>query len=79
MKCDLYIAGMALWCLTKEKVDEICKNRDAKAEELYLLKKKTPSDLWRFDLNAFLEELNVSIAQTPSYSHSRENKGNKIA
>ena len=55
-----YILGMALWCLTKEKKDEILKNRDAKSEELYQLRKRTPSDLWKSDLNQFLEELDVS-------------------
>lgn len=52
-----YILSMALWCLTKEKKDELLKQRDAKAEELYVLKKKTGSDLWREDLVEFIKKL----------------------
>ncbi|CAG5118292.1 unnamed protein product, partial [Candidula unifasciata] len=49
-----YILGMPLWNLTKEKKDELCKQRDLKAEELRLLRTKTPKDLWRDDLEALL-------------------------
>ena len=35
------------------------KQRDAKAEELYQLRKLTGDDLWRNDLKAFREELDV--------------------
>ncbi|BFZ22006.1 hypothetical protein BsWGS_25045 [Bradybaena similaris] len=49
-----YILSMPLWNLTKEKKEELCKQRDKKAEELRVLKKKTPKDLWREDLDALL-------------------------
>ncbi|XP_061666786.1 DNA topoisomerase 2-alpha [Syngnathoides biaculeatus] len=52
-----YLLGMPMWYLTKEKKEELCKQRDAKMTELNTLKKKTPSDLWKEDLAAFLEEL----------------------
>ena len=55
-----YILGMALWCLTKEKKEELCKQRDTKADELRQLRRKEPEDLWRNDLNTFLTELDVS-------------------
>lgn len=82
---------MPLWYLTKEKKDELCRQRDekvgtaagccwggpvphhdaalhaltphsgdlSKEQELDTLKKKSPSDLWREDLAAFIEELEV--------------------
>jgi DNA topoisomerase-2 len=56
-----YLLNMPLWNLTKEKKDELLKNRDAKAEELSKLRHKTPTDLWREDLKAFLDELEVCI------------------
>uniref|UniRef100_A0A0B7A7H4 DNA topoisomerase 2 n=1 Tax=Arion vulgaris TaxID=1028688 RepID=A0A0B7A7H4_9EUPU len=62
-----YILGMPLWNLSKEKKDELCKQRDAKAEELRLLRKKTPKDLWRDDLDAFvitLEEVERKEIET---------------
>ena len=55
-----YILGMALWCLTKEKKDELLKQRDNKADELYQLRKKSKEDLWLDDLSNFLVELDVS-------------------
>ncbi|XP_060604745.1 DNA topoisomerase 2-alpha-like isoform X3 [Ruditapes philippinarum] len=52
-----YILNMPLWCLTKERKDELCGKRDAKAKELSDLRRKTPTDLWRDDLEEFLQEL----------------------
>ncbi|XP_015240259.1 PREDICTED: DNA topoisomerase 2-alpha-like [Cyprinodon variegatus] len=52
-----YLLSMPMWFLTKEKKEELCKQRDAKMTELNTLKKKTPSDLWKEDLAAFSEEL----------------------
>ena len=55
-----YLLNMMLWYLTKEKKDELLKQRDAKAKELSKLRKMTPPLLWRADLDAFLEQLDVS-------------------
>ncbi|XP_015683435.1 DNA topoisomerase 2-beta [Protobothrops mucrosquamatus] len=52
-----YILNMSLWCLTKENVGEIIKQRDAKGKELSDLKRKSSFDLWKEDLAAFIEEL----------------------
>ncbi|XP_068119452.1 DNA topoisomerase 2-alpha [Hyperolius riggenbachi] len=52
-----YLLNMPMWYLTKEKKDELCKQRDSKIAELEELKKKTPSDLWNHDLATFIEEL----------------------
>ncbi|GAB5576893.1 DNA topoisomerase 2-beta isoform X1 [Prionailurus iriomotensis] len=54
-----YILNMSLWSLTKEKVEELIKQRDAKGREVNDLKRKSPSDLWKEDLAAFVEELDV--------------------
>ncbi|CAH1789869.1 unnamed protein product [Owenia fusiformis] len=54
-----YILQMALWCLTKEKKDELLKQRDNKAQELRVLRDKTPKDLWMEDLDNFSKELVV--------------------
>ena len=54
-----YLMSLPLWFLTKEKKDELLKQRDEKAEELYKLKKKSPKTLWRDDLDAFIKELDV--------------------
>ncbi|XP_070782895.1 DNA topoisomerase 2-alpha isoform X2 [Enoplosus armatus] len=52
-----YLLSMPMWFLTKEKKEELCKQRDAKLTELKTLKKRVPADLWREDLAAFSEEL----------------------
>ncbi|XP_072312165.1 DNA topoisomerase 2-alpha [Eucyclogobius newberryi] len=52
-----YLLSMPMWYLSKEKKDELIKQRDAKLTELNTLKKKSPSDLWKADLAAFSEEL----------------------
>lgn len=52
-----YLLSMPMWFLTKEKKDELCKQRDTKINELNTLKRKSPSDLWKEDLAAFSEEL----------------------
>ena len=52
-----YLLGMPMWNLTQEKIDEICKKRDDKQQELANLKAQTKEDLWQIDLKAFLEKL----------------------
>ncbi|KOB77742.1 DNA topoisomerase 2 [Operophtera brumata] len=52
-----YLLGMSMWMLTKEKKDELLKQRDQKLSELSTLKAKTPSMLWREDLDALLIKL----------------------
>jgi len=50
---------MALLSLSKEKKDELLKQRDAKIHELETLRKKTPKDLWVQDLDTFMDGLKV--------------------
>lgn len=52
-----YLLNMPMWYLTKEKKEELCKQRDAKLTELNSLKRKEPTDMWKEDLAAFTEEL----------------------
>ncbi|XP_066521749.1 DNA topoisomerase 2-alpha [Hoplias malabaricus] len=71
-----YLLSMPMWFLTKEKKDELCKQRDAKMTELNMLKKKAPSDLWKEDLAAFTEELErVEQAEKESHSSVTQVKG----
>ncbi|KAG8514854.1 DNA topoisomerase 2-alpha, partial [Galemys pyrenaicus] len=58
-----YLLDMPLWYLTKEKKDELCKLRNEKEQELEILKRKSPSDLWKEDLAAFVEELEIVEAK----------------
>ncbi|ETE68670.1 DNA topoisomerase 2-alpha, partial [Ophiophagus hannah] len=58
-----YLLNMPLWYLTKEKKNEMCKQRDNKETELENLKQKDPTELWREDMAAFIEELDVLEAK----------------
>ncbi|XP_054449793.1 DNA topoisomerase 2-alpha [Pteronotus mesoamericanus] len=58
-----YLLDMPLWYLTKEKKDELCKLRNEKEQELETLKRRSPSDLWKEDLAAFIEELEAVEAK----------------
>ncbi|XP_058475519.1 DNA topoisomerase 2-beta isoform X1 [Solea solea] len=58
-----YILNMPLWCLTKEKVDDLLKQRDHKRGELNDVQRKVPEDLWKEDLAVFIEELGNVEAQ----------------
>lgn len=58
-----YLLDMPLWYLTKEKKDELCRQRNEKEQELETLKRKDPSDLWKEDLAAFIEELEAVEAK----------------
>ncbi|XP_069490669.1 DNA topoisomerase 2-alpha isoform X2 [Ambystoma mexicanum] len=61
-----YLLNMPMWYLTKEKKDELCKQRDAKEAELITLKRKSPGELWKDDLAAFVQELDVVEAKERS-------------
>ncbi|XP_026950139.1 DNA topoisomerase 2-alpha isoform X1 [Sagmatias obliquidens] len=58
-----YLLDMPLWYLTKEKKDELCRLRNEKEQELETLKRRSPSDLWKEDLAAFVEELEAVEAK----------------
>ncbi|CAD1477982.1 unnamed protein product [Heterotrigona itama] len=53
-----YLLGMSLWCLTKEKKDELLRQKDEKVAELKRLQARTPISLWKEDLDNLLNELN---------------------
>lgn len=53
-----YLLGMTMWSLTKEKKDELLRQRDEKITELKRLQIRTPISLWKEDLDNLLIELN---------------------
>ena len=56
-----YLLDMSIRSLTKPKKEALLAERDRKVEELYQLQKKTPKDLWREDLDAFMKQLQVAL------------------
>ncbi|XP_076167856.1 DNA topoisomerase 2 isoform X2 [Ptiloglossa arizonensis] len=53
-----YLLGMTLWSLTKERKDDLLRQRDDKLAELSRLQLRTPVSLWKEDLDNLLSELN---------------------
>lgn len=47
-----------MWSLTKEKKDDLLRQRDDKVAELKRLQLRTPVSLWKEDLDNLLNELN---------------------
>lgn len=58
-----YLLGMAIWNLTKEKVDKLLMQRDEKEKELNILLKRTPQNLWEEDLYHFEEAWEAVLAE----------------
>ena len=52
---------MTMWNLTKEKKDELLRQKDEKLAELHRLQARTPLSLWKEDLDNLLAELNKVI------------------
>ncbi|KAK3082863.1 hypothetical protein FSP39_007418 [Pinctada imbricata] len=73
-----YILSNPLWCLTKEKKDQLLKQRDEKRQELEILKKKSPEDLWLEDLDQFMALLEETEQQEREDDNANMNKTAKI-
>lgn len=54
-----YLLGMSFWMLTKERKNELLRQRDAKLSELEALQRKMPADLWKAEVDEFSVKLNV--------------------
>jgi DNA topoisomerase-2 len=54
-----YLLGMAIWSLTREKIDKLLEQAGDKEAELLVLLEKTPIDMWNKDLDDFLAEWEV--------------------
>lgn len=52
-----------MWMLTEERKNELLKQRENKLAELEALRRKTPAELWRDDLDVFSEKLEVVEAK----------------
>jgi len=70
-----YLLSMQFWSLTLEKVEKLRAERDAKKEELESLKAESIEDLWLNDLDNFLDEWDVSKAN--SEKKKKKKKKNK--
>ncbi|KAG1725573.1 DNA topoisomerase [Suillus paluster] len=58
-----YLLGMAIWSLTKEKIDKLLQQAADKDAELLALLERNPTDLWNEDLDTFLKEWEKSCQE----------------
>ncbi|KAF2458755.1 DNA topoisomerase [Lineolata rhizophorae] len=65
-----YLLGMAIWSLTQERVAKLLKQIGDKEEEIDVLIKLSPKDLWTKDLDDFLEEWHAQLDE----QHKRSKK-----
>ena len=65
-----YLLGMAIWSLTKEKIEKLLQQAADKEKELLALLELTPTQIWNTDLDRFIEEWEVS-GTTPFASSLR--------
>lgn len=54
-----YLLGMAIYSLTKEKIERLKAMAVEKEQELLRLLEKTPKSMWNEDLDRFMEEWEV--------------------
>jgi hypothetical protein len=78
-----YLLRMALYTLTKEKKEELLKERDDKLAELKIMQTKSPATLWREDLDIFLVEVSFDKIEYfkknfPVYIHFMIACGNQM-
>ncbi|KAH6917161.1 DNA topoisomerase II [Coprinopsis sp. MPI-PUGE-AT-0042] len=57
-----YLLGMAIYSLTRERIDKLKAQAKDKEAELMALLQKSPKDLWNTDLDKFLEEWEVDCS-----------------
>ncbi|KAI6153143.1 DNA topoisomerase II [Pisolithus tinctorius] len=63
-----YLLGMAIWSLTKEKIEKLLQQAAEKEAELLALLERTPRGLWNEDLDNFLKEWEKSCQEYESRS-----------
>lgn len=73
-----YLLGMALWSLTQERVEKLLRQIGDKEEEIDALMKRSKEDLWRHDLDEFINEWRFQLED----EHNRKRnirKGRRVS
>lgn len=72
-----YLVKMPMDSVTKEKADDIMKERDNKQNELNILKNKTIKQIWLEELEMLLIEYDKFLININEINNEEENKSNK--
>jgi DNA topoisomerase-2 len=70
---------MAIWSLTQERVEKLLKQVGDKEEEIDVLIKLSPKDLWNADLEAFVEEWNTQLLDEEQRMKKLKNMGRRAS
>lgn len=62
-----YLLGMAIYSLTRERIEKLEQQARDKEDELLAMLKRSPQDLWNDDLDKFLQEWEVRKRWTMDY------------
>ena len=79
-----YLLGMPIYSLTLEQKEKLLKEKGNVEKQLADLKKKTPNDLWKTDIEDFLESLDKfekdmakNLAEADEKVQSKAKKGKR--
>ncbi|KAK5134560.1 DNA topoisomerase 2 [Meristemomyces frigidus] len=74
-----YLLGMAIWSLTQERVERLRKQIGDKEEEISVLTLKSPTDLWKTDLDGLLEEWQLQLDEEEKREKKVRSKGRRAS
>ncbi|TKA74110.1 hypothetical protein B0A55_07082 [Friedmanniomyces simplex] len=74
-----YLLGMAIWSLTQERVEKLTRQIGEKEEEVDVLTRKSPKDLWTTDLDELLEEWQKQLEEEARREKKVRAKGRRAS
>lgn len=74
-----YLLGMAIWSLTQERVEKLRMQIGDKEEEITVLSRKSPTDLWKTDLDELLEEWQIQLDEEAKREKKILSKGRRAS
>lgn len=74
-----YLLGMAIWSLTQERVEKLLRQIGDKEEEIDILTKKSPKELWTTDLDGLLEEWRLQLEEAEKRERKVRSKGRRAS
>ena len=68
---------MAIWSLTKERIDKLNRQIDDKTQEVNVLSQLTPEDIWKQDLDDFIEEWRTQLTEEKQRNKEASRQGRR--
>ncbi|KAH0559944.1 DNA topoisomerase 2 [Trichoglossum hirsutum] len=74
-----YLLGMAIWSLTKERVEKLLQQIGEKEEQVDAFLKLSPKDLWTKDLDDFIAEWRFQLEDEENRAKNAAKKGRRAS